>query len=88
LVIPLFSSNGIRYLIVIHSVHKEYDWAEVYIQRLYLLGDIFVNALEHRDAEYALKESEMRLNLAATSAGRDIVSVLHLKQSLCLFVCL
>jgi len=72
LAMPLFSSNGIRYLIVIHSVHKEYDWPEVYIQRLYLLGNIFVNALERRDAEYALQESESRLTLAAESAGAGL----------------
>jgi len=69
LTIPLFSTKGIQHVILMHSVQKERDWPEEYISRLSLLGEIFINALERRDAEYALKESEMRLNLAAESAG-------------------
>ncbi|MBN1125344.1 MAG: PAS domain-containing protein, partial [Sedimentisphaerales bacterium] len=68
LAIPMFSAHGIRHLIVIHAVRKERDWPQEYISRLCLLGEIFVNALERRNADQALRASEYRLNLAAESA--------------------
>lgn len=67
--IPLFSARECRYLFAIHTTQKEYDWPEDYIPRLKLLGEIFVNALERRNADYALIESQARLDLAAHSAG-------------------
>ena len=72
LAIPLFSIHGIEHLMVIHSVHQERDWPEEYVQRLNLLGEIFINALERRDADRALTESEFRLNLAADAAGAGL----------------
>lgn len=72
LAIPLFSTQGIRHLLVIHSVHNERDWPEEFVPRLGLLGNIFVSALQRRDMEWALKESESRLNLAAESAGAGL----------------
>ncbi len=68
LAIPMFSAHGIGHLIVMHSVRKERDWPQEYISRLCLLGEIFVNALERRKADEALRASEYRLNLAAESA--------------------
>jgi PAS domain S-box-containing protein len=72
LTIPLFSTQGIRHLLVMHSVYNERDWPEEVVQRLGLLGNVFVNALQRRDMEYALRESESRLNLAAESAGAGL----------------
>lgn len=72
LAIPLFSTQGIRHLLVIHSVHNERDWPEEVVQRLGLLGNVFVNALQRRDMEWALRKSESRLNLAAESAGAGL----------------
>ena len=69
IIIPLLSTRGIRHLMVIHSVHKERDWPEEYVSRLKLLGEIFVNALERRNADQTIRESESRLNLAADAAG-------------------
>ncbi len=75
LAIPLFSTHGIGHLMVIQSVRHERDWPEVYISRLNLLGDIFVNALERRKADQSLIASEYRLNLAAESAGAGLWSL-------------
>jgi PAS domain S-box-containing protein len=69
LVIPLFGSQGIRYLLAIQSLLNEHDWPKEFVPRLNLLGEIFVNVLERKDIDYALKESESRLNLATDSAG-------------------
>lgn len=74
LAIPLFSAQGIQHMLVIHSVHKERDWPEEFVQRLNLLGDIFVNALDRRKADKALRESESSLYLAADSAGAGLWS--------------
>jgi PAS domain S-box-containing protein len=70
--IPLSSAQGVRYLLTIESVLTEHDWPNEFIPRLNLLGEIFVNALERRNADQALRESEARLNLAADSAGAGL----------------
>lgn len=69
---PLFCSQGIRYLLAIQSLRNERDWPKEFIPRLTLLGEVFVNALERRNTDQALRESESRLNLAADSAGAGL----------------
>jgi PAS domain S-box-containing protein len=69
LIIPLFISQSIRYLFTIETIQREHEWPKEYIPRVTLLGEIFVNALERRDKESALRESESRLKLATDSAG-------------------
>ncbi len=54
------------------SVRSERVWPEQYFPRLRLLGEVFVNALERRSAEQALRESEERLDLATASAGAGV----------------
>jgi PAS domain S-box-containing protein len=68
LVIPVFHGEAVVHIIAINAVQKERVWPEEFIPRLQLLGEIFVNALERRKAEQALRESEEQLNLAAASA--------------------
>jgi PAS domain S-box-containing protein len=68
LVIPIFTGQTVVHVIAINAVKKERAWPDVFIPRLQLLGEIFVNALERRKAEQALRDSEERLNLAASSA--------------------
>jgi PAS domain S-box-containing protein len=67
--IPLFLKGSVSSIIVLNTLLRHRSWPEEYIPRLRLLGEIFVNALEHRNADRALRESEDRLSLAADGAG-------------------
>jgi PAS domain S-box-containing protein len=72
LTIPIVSRESVVHIISINALRKERVWPEVFIPRLQLLGDIFVNALERRKAELALRDSRERLSLAAASAEAGI----------------
>ncbi|MGA2224098.1 MAG: sigma 54-interacting transcriptional regulator [Syntrophobacteraceae bacterium] len=67
--IPLFFEGRVSSLIVLNAVGEERSWPEEYIPRLRLLGEIFINGLERRNADLVLRESEARLSLAADAAG-------------------
>ena len=62
-------------MISINAMQKERVWPEVFIPRLQILGEIFVNALERRKIEQALRESEERLDLAASSGEAGVWSL-------------
>jgi formate hydrogenlyase transcriptional activator len=66
--LPIITGGSAVHVIAINSVKSEQVWPEELFSRLQLLGEIFVNALERRDKEQALLESEERLNLAVASA--------------------
>jgi PAS domain S-box-containing protein len=68
LVIPIPTDKKVVHVIAINAVKKERTWPDTFIPRLQLLGEIFVNALERRKAEQALRDSKERLSLAAFSA--------------------
>ena len=68
LTIPISAGESVSHLIAINSVTHEREWPDEFIPRLRLLGEIFVNALERKRAEEALRKSEERLSLAAASA--------------------
>jgi PAS domain S-box-containing protein len=72
LVIPVVTGDVVDYVIAINAVKSERVWLPELIPRLRLLGEIFVNALERRHAEQALRESEERLSLATSSAEMGI----------------
>ena len=72
LVIPLFFEGSVSSLIVIGSLRRQRSWPEEYIPRLRLLGEIFINALERRNADRALRESEARLSLATEAVGAGL----------------
>jgi len=72
LTIPLTLGRRVYYLIVVHSTRKECIWHEVFIGRLALIGEIFVNALQRREAYLALRRNEARLELAAGSADAGL----------------
>jgi PAS domain S-box-containing protein len=75
LTIPLFDTKGVQYLLAIHSIHKERDWPQEFVPRLKLLGEIFINAIEHRNKDQALRESEDRLSMALNAAGAGVWSM-------------
>ena len=58
LLIPIFVGKSADYVITINSLRSECNWPEVFIPRLRFLGEIFVNALERRNSEQALKTAE------------------------------
>ncbi|HQH53466.1 MAG TPA: PAS domain-containing protein [Candidatus Hydrogenedentes bacterium] len=66
--IPLFVSQDAWYIIAVQTVREERNWHDDYVSRLRLLGEVFVNALERKKADEALRESEMRLRLATDMA--------------------
>ncbi|MHC1727257.1 MAG: sigma 54-interacting transcriptional regulator [Syntrophobacteraceae bacterium] len=66
--IPLCFEGRVSFLFALNAVREERSWPEYYIQRLRLLGEIFINALERRKADLVLRESEARLSLAADAA--------------------
>ncbi len=68
LTIPLFVKGRVLSLIVLNAMRRQISWHEIHIPRLRLLGEIFINALERRNADQKLRESEARLSLAADSA--------------------
>jgi PAS domain S-box-containing protein len=68
LVIPILSGASIDHLIVINSIRCERVWPEEYFPRLQLFGEILVNALERREKEESLRDTEERVSLAAASA--------------------
>jgi PAS domain S-box-containing protein len=68
LVIPILTGETVDHLIAINSVKQERVWPAEFVYRLRLLGEIIVTALQRRNAEQALRESEERLDLAARSA--------------------
>jgi PAS domain S-box-containing protein len=72
LTIPILTKAALVHVISINSMHKERAWPEAYIPRLQLLGEILVNALERRDTEQALRDSEERVSLAASSGEAGI----------------
>ena len=53
---------------VLVSVKAERVWPEDLVHRMRLIAEVFANALVRRRSEEVLRESEARLNLAATSA--------------------
>ena len=57
-----------EYTLGISSADIDRTCPEEYIPRLRLLGELFVNVLERSLGERALRESEERLNLAASAA--------------------
>ena len=70
--IPIITAGFTVHVIAINSVKNEQSWPEELFPRLQLLGEIFANALERRDAEQALRDSEERLNLAVASADAHL----------------
>jgi transcriptional regulator with GAF, ATPase, and Fis domain len=67
--IPLMIGRRVHHVLVLHSIKEERNWpAEVAVQ-VRLIGEIFVSALQRREAELVLKDTNDRLELAARSAG-------------------
>jgi len=66
--IPITNGELVTHVIALNTVNFECVWPQELLPRLRLLGDIFVNALNRRNADQALRVSEERLTLAASAA--------------------
>ncbi len=68
-VIPLSVGGGpLVGVLAFDTLGEERTWPEPLVKRLHLIAQVFVNALERKSSEKALRESEARLSLAADSA--------------------
>ncbi len=68
-VIPLSVGGGpLVGVLAFDTLRGERTWPEPLVKRLHLIAQVFVNALERKSYEKALRESEARLSLAADSA--------------------
>jgi hypothetical protein len=63
---PIFGAIGFE------AIHEPRDWPEALQNRLRLIAQVFANALERKNAEKKLRESEARLSLAAASADAGL----------------
>jgi len=72
-VMPLSSGGGpLMGILTFDTLRRERSWPAEIVQRLSLVAEVFANALGRRRAEEQLRESEMRLSLAADSADAGI----------------
>jgi PAS domain S-box-containing protein len=54
------------------TISEKCSWTEDLVKRLQLVAEVFANALDRKNSEIALRESEERLSLAASSAGAGL----------------
>lgn len=67
--IPLLIGQRVHHILVLNALKTERSWPEEIIAQVQLIGEIFVSALQRREAELILKDANDRLELAARSAG-------------------
>ena len=70
--IPVFIGKHVCYLIVVQTQTAECDWPEELVTHLRLLGEIFVSALQRREADEALRFAKESLDLAASAANAGL----------------
>jgi two-component system, LuxR family, sensor kinase FixL len=69
-VCPLYVGNGTPFgALGFNTLKEERDWSEEIISQLQIVSQIFANALNRKNTERNLLESEARLRLAADSAN-------------------
>jgi formate hydrogenlyase transcriptional activator len=67
--IPIILRESTDWVFAANQVYSERDWPEEVIQQLRLLSEILAAAIERQTADLSRRESEERLNLAASAAG-------------------
>ncbi len=55
--IPLHTANGRCSIFVINNIRIERPWPDEYVQRLRLIGEVFINALARKSADAELRRS-------------------------------
>jgi len=67
LTVPLMLGRRVHHLLALHALRSERVWPEEIVSPIRMLGEIFVSALQRREAEVILKCSNDRLNVAANA---------------------
>ncbi len=70
--IPLFIGQRVHHIFFLNALQSERDWPDELITHLRLLGEIFVSALQRREAEQDLLDSKENLEHAAASAAAGL----------------
>jgi PAS domain S-box-containing protein len=52
-----------------NAIREKCSWTETLVKQLQLVAEIFANALDRKNSEEAIRESEERLSLASSSVG-------------------
>ncbi len=73
--IPILLNGYHECVFSVSMMRSERNWTVPYIPRLRMLGEILVSALARSRIDEALRESEARLSLAASSGGIGLWSV-------------
>lgn len=71
LIIPLFVGSQVHHLLSV-DVHTARRWPEEVVTLTRLLGEIFISALQRREAELTLRRTMERLDVAAASANAGL----------------
>lgn len=72
-VLPLSVGGGsLIGVLTFDTLHEERDWQSMTVKRLELVAQVFCNALVRKESDRILRESEVRLSLAADSAGAGL----------------
>jgi signal transduction histidine kinase len=67
--LPIETGAEIRHLIVLQTIREEREWPDALVQRLRVLGELLVGALERMEMIAELRKSEARLAAGADLAG-------------------
>ena len=72
LTIPLFMGDRVHHLVTVDAHRARREWPDEIVSQLRLLGEVFVSALQRREADHTLSHVKERLDLAASSANAGL----------------
>lgn len=70
--VPLMIGRRVHHILALNAVKQKMTWPAEVVAQIRLIGEIFVSALQRREAELVLKDTASRLDLATRSAGCGI----------------
>jgi len=65
--IPIETDGRVTYTVLLNNVCREYEWSDIVVTRLRLLGELIVSAMERHRVYITPRASEERTELAARS---------------------
>ncbi len=73
--LPIRTDGTVDHIVVLNTVHHEREWPEVFVNRLRVLAELLVGALQRQAMTADLREAETRVRLAVESAGAGLWSL-------------